>query len=133
MITSVDSSVLLDILLNDPRFGARSLAALVQCQNEGKVIICEAVIAEISPALSLQREVEEFLDDSGVEFIAISRGASIEAGQMFSCYLKSGGKRGRVAADFLIGAHAKIQAERLLTRDAGFYRNHFNGLKVISP
>ncbi len=133
MITSVDSSVLLDVLLNDPDFVALSLAALEQCRNEGKVIICEAVIAEISPALSGQKDVEEFLDDLGAEFTAISREASIEAGQIFSRYLESGGKRGRVAADFLIGAHAKLQADRLLTRDDGFYRKHFGRLKVISP
>lgn len=133
MITSVDSSVLLDLLLNDPSFVALSLAALEQCRNEGKLIICEAVIAEISPALSRQKDVEEFLEDLGAEFTAISREASIESGQMYSRHLKSGGKRGREAADFLIGGHAKLQANRLLTRDDGFYRKHFTRLKVISP
>jgi len=38
-----------------------------------------------------------------------------------------------VAADFLIGAHALRQADRLLTRDHGFYRTCFNGLRVLDP
>jgi hypothetical protein len=38
-----------------------------------------------------------------------------------------------VVADFLIGAHAQLHAERLLTRDRGFYRACFSGLKVLDP
>jgi len=35
--------------------------------------------------------------------------------------------------DFLIGAHALLQCSGLITRDAGFFRDYFKGLKVIVP
>ena len=48
-------------------------------------------------------------------------------------YRACGGTRSRIAADFLIGAHAARRADRLLTRDTGFYRQHFLGLAVQAP
>jgi hypothetical protein len=48
-------------------------------------------------------------------------------------YRRRGGKRTRVIADFLIGAHATVQADRLLTRDRGFYGRYFSRLTVLAP
>jgi predicted nucleic acid-binding protein len=39
----------------------------------------------------------------------------------------------RTVPDFLIGAHALLQCQALITRDAGFFRDYFKGLKVIVP
>jgi hypothetical protein len=38
-----------------------------------------------------------------------------------------------VIADFLVGAHALEQADRLLTRDRGFHRSAFGGLVIVDP
>lgn len=39
----------------------------------------------------------------------------------------------RALADFLVGAHAMLQCDGLITRDHGFFRDYFKGLKVIVP
>lgn len=69
--------------------------------------------------------------DVGVE--PVSRNGSFIAGELFSRYRRRHPGRGRILADFLIGAHTLAQADALLTRDRGFYRACFLELKVIDP
>jgi hypothetical protein len=48
-------------------------------------------------------------------------------------YRRQGGSRSRILADFLMGAHAQTQANRLLSRDRGFYGKLFPSLQVVDP
>ena len=64
----------------------------------------------------------------GVRFSPLSEKAAARAGAVWKAYRKAGGSRSRVMADFIIGAHAAHQADRLLTRDRGYYRAHFRDL-----
>jgi hypothetical protein len=41
--------------------------------------------------------------------------------------------REHLIPDFLIGAHALVQADALLSRDRGFYRRYFSKLKILDP
>ena len=66
-------------------------------------------------------------------FLPMTEQAAIKAAEAWRRYRAGGGPRYRIAADFLIGAHALAAADRLLTRDRGFYRRYFAGLRVIDP
>lgn len=46
-------------------------------------------------------------------------------------YRAVGGRRERIIPDFLIGAFAVKQGNRLLTRDRGFYRKYFEDIKIM--
>jgi hypothetical protein len=51
MVTAVDTSVLLDVLLNDLQHAPASIAALRQAAVEGQLVLCETTLAEIVPVI----------------------------------------------------------------------------------
>jgi hypothetical protein len=131
--TALDSSVLLDVITDDPRFADGSEAALRRAAREGVLVVGECVLAEIRPALP-EGNVEEFLADWQIEFIASTRQSALLAGSMFGKYLRRRPHlEGRVIPDFLIGAHAFLLADRLLARDRGYLRDYFGKLKLMTP
>ena len=132
MVTAVDTSVLLDVLLDDPRHASSSLIALRRAANEGVLIISETALSEILPVRPLG-EVDSFLSDWRLRFVSSTQPVAISAGEMFRAYLQRGGKRGRIVRDFLIAAHAQHLADRLLARDRGYYRDYFDGLELWDP
>lgn len=132
MVTAVDTSVLLDVVTDDPRWADASEAALRRASQEGSLIINECVLAEIVPAIGAD-QVEEFLDDWNVRFVPSSRNVAVLAGKLFALHLARGGKGGRVLPDFLIGAHAQTHAERLLARDRGYVRDYFKKVSLWDP
>ncbi|MCC7187041.1 MAG: type II toxin-antitoxin system VapC family toxin [Acidobacteria bacterium] len=132
MVTAVDTSVLLDVLLNDSEHCVTSMAALRTASEDGSLVICEATLAEIVPALAVN-DVPSFLSDWNLRFVPSSQESGVLAGEMFRLYLERGGKRGRVVPDFLIAAHAQHHADRLLARDRGYYRDYFRALNLWDP
>jgi len=133
MVTAVDTSVLIDVLRADPEFGAASREALKRCRSEGSLTACEVVWAELAAGVGSRDALKRVLDAMALEFGAMGREASFEAGRAWRAYRRRGGRRTRIVSDFLIGAHARQNAERLLTRDRGFYAEYFRGLSVLDP
>lgn len=133
MLTAVDSSVLLDVVTDSPSEADASENALRQATEEGGLIVCECVLAEIRPAFVKASDITRFLEDWQLRFVPSSRESALLAGELFATYLGRGGREGRVIADFLIGAHAKLHADRLLARDRGYLRDYFSRLKLLIP
>ncbi|MBI3746466.1 MAG: PIN domain-containing protein [Chloroflexi bacterium] len=133
MITAVDTSVLLDVFTADAERGRGSHAALTRCLREGSLVACEVVWAELASGFRDEDVLLVDMERLGVTFEPLDRGAALAAGAAWRSYRSLGGSRQRILADFLIGAHAAANADRLLTRDRGFYRTHFANVTVLDP
>ncbi len=133
MITAIDSNILFDFLESDSEFGTSSRDALRSCATEGRLLMCEVVCAEVAGYYSSSALLQDALQALDITFSPLTLEAALEAGNAWKAHRARGGTRTRVAADFLIGAHALTQADRLLTRDQGFYRTYFKHLRVLDP
>jgi len=133
VITAVDTNVLIDIFGADARFGPLSRAALERCSDDGSLVVSDVVWAETVAAFGEPAPASAALSTLGVSFRPLTVDSAATAGAAWRAYRQAGGPRARVVADFLVGAHAQVHADRLLTRDRGFYRRYFTELTVLDP
>lgn len=127
MILTIDTCILLDILLPDPKFGASSRELLKKATSRGRLIICDIVYGELSPQFKTKADLDMFLTETDIKIKRCSSEVLWEAGLAWKEYLKRGGKReNRILPDFIIGAFAKQNADSIVTRDDRFYKKHFN-------
>ncbi len=114
------------------------------------------VFLSSQPRMS-RRKLERFLTAAQVQTIPNTTQALEEAARAFSESLRKRGAmfhcprcgklisftcpsckapiypRERILPDFLVGAHAMVNAESLITRERPIYKAHFPGLKLLSP
>ena len=126
MRTAIDTVILVDVFKADTQFGERSLQLLNQQFRQGALLITEIVYAELTPLFHRsQEDLDEVLQSLNIQIEAVGRKAAYMAGQRWRNYRQRGGSRTRIMSDFLIGAHAMVSSNLLLTRDIEFYRSHF--------
>jgi predicted nucleic acid-binding protein len=133
MITAVDTSILLDIFTDDPAFRVGSLAAVRASLSRGSIVACDIVWAEVAAAFADGASASRALAAIPVDFSGVDVQSAASAGAAWQAYRARGGSRERIISDFVIGAHALIQADLLLTRDRGFHRTAFKSLKIVDP
>lgn len=111
---------------------------LDRSRAEGALLICPAVYAELlAYPGATERFVQGFLSAMRVDVdYRLEAGVWDTAGLRYARHAERRRKvRGdnprRLLTDFLIGAHAFLQADRLLTLDAAFYRRNFPELKLL--
>jgi hypothetical protein len=153
--TAVDTNALLALLYNDAHADA-SEAALRRAYRNGQVVITPVVYAELAADGHFESvaALDEFLTDLSIQRTDPSQVALFRAGETFQQYTdrRPAGlqcpscgteqtvlctecgtnlrPRQHIAADFLIGAHAAVDCERLLSFDSGFYATYFPSLAV---
>ena len=69
MITALDTSVLLDVLVNDPKHADRSEALLFQVYQQGSLIISPAVYAELVPQARSRDELDGWLRQVRIQVV----------------------------------------------------------------
>lgn len=157
MILAVDTNILLDVLIPNTAYLKSSLSCLLKIGRNAEIIICESVYAELGSQFSSQHKLNHFLNDTSIRLLPSNEGTLFEASNAWKKYAlrkkefivcPACGKRQKatcdfckqiiprrqhILSDFLIGAHAKIQANSLITRDRGFYRTYFKDINVLNP
>ncbi len=130
--TVVDSSVLLDVFTEDPRWLQWSQTELTAAATRGLLVLNAIVLAEIAPRFSRVEALRDALP-SMVVIEEIPLDASFLAGHAHSTYRQAGGKREAILPDFLIGAHAAVTRRPLLTRDPRRVATYIPGAELIAP
>jgi hypothetical protein len=156
MITAVDTNIILDVLIPGEPFGESSKELLDRHLSKGKLILCEVVFAELAARFTSEEEFALFLADTRINLVHSNEKSLYMAGSRWAEYARKSAKnrfscgkcgyafeatcpqckvvltkRLHVLADFLIGAHALVQADCILSRDLGVYKTYFSDLKVI--
>lgn len=156
MTTAVDTNALLALLYEDDYTDA-SEEALRRAYQAGRVVITPIVYTEFAADghFNTTTDLDQFLEDFSIQLAEPSRDALFEAGVKFqrytnrrpdalqcpSCGTKQDvmceecgtdlSPRQHIAADFLIGGHATVDADSLVSFDTGFYNTYFSSLQVL--
>ncbi|ODU51378.1 MAG: DNA-binding protein [Lysobacteraceae bacterium SCN 69-48] len=131
---AVDAPVLVELLADGAHADAVE-TTLRQALGAGRVVVSDAALAQLSAALRNGADAADALaalEEMGIHYSAVESKSALRAGEMQRRQRQRGGEP-RPISDFLVGAHALLQCDALITFDAAFHRDYFKGLKLIVP
>ncbi len=132
-VTLVDTSVMLDVLTDDPSWAQWSAHAVAVARDAGRLVINPIVYAEVSVGFDTIEDLDDAVPEDDFVREELPYEAGFLAGKAFFAYRKQGGARRSPLPDFYIGAHAAVRGYRLLTRDVARYRMYFPLVNLLAP
>ena len=132
----VDTCLLIDLAVDDPKFFAASARLLDARQTDG-LAVCPISVVELSPVFGGQiAALEEFLERLNIPWpeawtLADTRTAFI-AWHKYVAGKREGSLAKRPIADVLIGSFS-ARHQGLLTRNASDFRPLFPALPIVEP
>ena len=129
----VDSNIILDVFLNDSKWGEWSESKLEEYSAQAILYINSIVYSEISIGFRLIEDLESAITKAGFHFLEIPKEALFLAGKTYIKYKRRRGTKRTPLPDFFIGAQAVVMNLDLLTRDISRYRSYFPTVKLIAP
>jgi hypothetical protein len=128
-----DTSVLLDVVRDNPVWGLRAREALDAASAIDEIVINDVIYAELSVRYSTIEEFEKVLVAVPLKHRPIPKQALFLAAKAFQLHRRRRGTKTGVLSDFFIGAHAAVEGAALLTRDPGHVRSYFPTVRLVSP
>lgn len=137
MKTALDSNIL-SSLWSAEKSAEHIRQKLIDARARGSIVLCAPVYVELSahPLVTpgvVDRLVKEA--DITIEFV-LDESVWRKAAERFAAYAQrrrtsAGGLPKRLLADFLIAAHALLNADHLFTLDASRYQQDFPELRLL--
>jgi predicted nucleic acid-binding protein len=135
--TAIDINIL-SALWSDKHTATELAQQLGSARSHGALLISPVVYAELlAYPKATESFVNGFLSDTGIVVdFGIESSVWVDAGSRFAHYATQRRKEGhgppkRLLADFLVGSHALLQADRLMSLDANRYKRYFPELKLV--
>jgi predicted nucleic acid-binding protein len=136
--TSLDTNILSALWSRQP-LGPQVAGRLVELHSEGGLVVCAPVYVELCAGPSLdQGLVRSLLAEINVAIdFVLDQNVWQLAAQGFAAYAhrrreSGGGTPKRLPVDFLVGSHALLRADRLMTLDTNPYRLDFPALRLVT-
>ena len=136
MLSAIDTNVISALWSNEPASEGMT-ELLFGARQQGGLVICAPVYAELMAYPGASKAwVDSFLSDTRIEVdVSLERNVWELVGEAYSAYATRrredrAGHPKRLLVDFVVGAHALLKADRLLTLDPKRYRSAYPELDL---